>query len=348
LALLSLSHFLHRHLPWFLIAAYVIAVAFPAPGLWIRNMSFGPIGFLQDGTSISLLMIMLAILMFNAGLGLKISDLKTVISKKKVLLAGLSANLAIPVIYVFAMTIIMRLWYEPFEVQHILVGLALVAAMPIAGSSTAWTQNANGNLALSLGLVFFSTVLSPMVTPAAFYVFGEMASEEYEKVLHGLAAYGSGTFLALWVVLPSLLGIATWLAMGEDWRSRTMPYLKFINSIVLLLLNYSNAAVSLPQALAERDYDFLAVTLLITTGLCTALFAAGYGLSHFFQLDRAERVSLMFGLGMNNNGTGLVLASLVLSSYPNIMVPIIFYNLVQHIAAGTVYELMSRRQGRPA
>ena len=61
------------------------------------------------------------------------------------------------------------------------------------------------------------------------------------------------------------------------------------------------------------------------------------------QLDQAERVSLMFGLGMNNNGTGLVLASLALSSYPNIMVPIIFYNLVQHIAAGIVQEIMSRR-----
>ena len=112
-----------------------------------------------------------------------------------------------------------------------------------------------------------------------------------------------------------------------------MPYLKLINSIVLLLLNYSNASVSLPQAMAERDYDFLAITLAITIGLCLALFAAGHGLSRLFKLNRAEGVSLMFGLGMNNNGTGLVLASLALSAYPNIMVPIIFYNLVQHIVA---------------
>ena len=75
-----------------------------------------------------------------------------------------------------------------------------------------------------------------------------------------------------------------------------------------------------------------------------ALFAAGYGLSRLFKLNRPEGVSLMFGLGMNNNGTGLVLASLVLSAYPNIMVPIIFYNLVQHIVAGTVQEIMSRRE----
>jgi len=50
-------------------------------------------------------------------------------------------------------------------------------------------------------------------------------------------------------------------------------------------------------------------------------------------------------LGMNNNGTGLVLASLVLVSYPRVMVPIIFYNLVQHLVAGGVHEVTGRTNG---
>jgi BASS family bile acid:Na+ symporter len=44
----------------------------------------------------------------------------------------------------------------------------------------------------------------------------------------------------------------------------------------------------------------------------------------------------MFGLGMNNNGTGLVLASVTLANHPLVMLPIIFYNLVQHLVAGVV------------
>jgi len=326
-----------------LIFAYVIAVVLPVPGLWIRNISFGEITIYQQKINISLLMVMLAILMFNAGLGLNIAHIKKYFEKKYILLAGLVANITIPIIYIFGVTVLMRLWYEPVEAQHILVGLALVAAMPIAGGSTAWAQNANGNLALSLGLVLFSTILSPIITPVMFNIFGEMASEEFENVLQGLAVYGSGVFLGLWVVLPSLLGIAARLIVAEDWIIGGMPYLKLINSIVLLLLNYSNAAVSLPQAIADRDYDFLVITLVISAGLCLTLFAAGYGMSRFYKLDRTERVSLMFGLGMNNNGTGLVLASLALPFYPNIMVPIIFYNLAQHIAAGTVNEVMNRR-----
>ncbi len=344
---LRLSQFLHHHLLWFLISAYVLAIASPTFGLWIRRTSFGEIVLFQEPTRVSLLLVMLAMLMFNAGLGLKMEHLRTVMQRKFALFAGLAANLAIPMAYIFAVTLMMRLWYEPEEAQHILVGLALVAAMPIAGASTAWAQNSNGNLALSLGLVLFSTILSPLVTPVALQVFGEMAAEEYERVLHGLAAYGSGAFLGLWVVVPSLLGIAVRWLVPPRWTTVGMPYLKLVNSINLLLLNYSNGAVSLPQAAADRDYDFLAVTLAITTGLCLAAFATGYALSRWFKLERAERVSLMYGLGMNNNGTGLVLASLVLSSYPRIMVPIIFYNLIQHLVAGTVHTVAEKKWREP-
>ena len=339
----SLSQFVHHHLLWLLIGAYVLSAISPTAGLWIRHVSFGDFQLFNETLHVSLLLLLLATLMFNAGLGVKASHLRSLVKKTGVLLAGLTANLMIPMAYVLLVTLIMRLWYEPEEAQHILIGLALVAAMPIAGASTAWAQNSNGNLALSLGLVLASTVLSPVLTPIALYAFGEMATEEYERVIHDLAAYGSGAFLGLWIVLPSLLGLAVRFVVPEEKLTATMPFIKLINAVVLLLLNYSNGSVSLPQAVAERDYDFLAVTLAITAGLCITAFSAGYGLSRLFKVDDAERVSLMYGLGMNNNGTGLVLASLVLASYPQVMVPIIFYNLIQHLVAGAVHEVIGRK-----
>lgn len=341
-SLLASSQFIHHHLLWFLVGAYATSAMWPTAGLWIRNLTFGDLRIFDQQLHVSLLVLLLATLMFNAGLGVKTSHLTTLAQKTRVLFAGLTANLVIPMAYIFLVTFIMRLWHNPVEAQHILIGLALVAAMPIAGASTAWAQNSNGNLALSLGLVLASTLFSPAVTPIALYAFGEMATEEYETVIHGLAAYGSGAFLGLWIVLPSLLGLGVRFVAPETQLTVLMPFIKLINSVVLLLLNYSNGSVSLPQAVADRDYDFLAVTLAITIGLCLTAFASGYGLSRLFKVDDAERVSLMYGLGMNNNGTGLVLASLVLASYPRVMVPIIFYNLVQHLVAGGVHEKIGR------
>jgi BASS family bile acid:Na+ symporter len=113
-------------------------------------------------------------------------------------------------------------------------------------------------------------------------------------------------------------------------------------------LNYSNAAVSLPQMIAEPDWDFLAVVVLIVTTLCVLAFAAGWLIARWVGADCSRRVSLMFGLGLNNNGTGLVLASLALADHPRVLLPIIFYNLVQHLVAGCVDFLLSRGEARGA
>jgi BASS family bile acid:Na+ symporter len=236
----------------------------------------------------------------------------------------------------------MRLWHNPDEVQNILMGLALVASMPIAGSSTAWSQNANGNMALSLGLVLFSTLVSPVSTPLALHSVGVMTTGDYSEDLHELATGGTNAFLAVSVIFPSLAGILVSLLAGKDRVAAAKPYLKLANFVVLLLLVYANAAISLPQAVAEPDYDFLAVMLAIAVALCGGAFLAGWTIARLLKVDQADQMSLMFGLGMNNNGTGLVLASMALADHPRAMLPIIFYNLVQHLVAGTVDRLCGR------
>jgi BASS family bile acid:Na+ symporter len=249
----------------------------------------------------------------------------------------------IPILFILVVTQVMRIWHNPDEVQNILVGLALIASMPIAGSSTAWSQNADGNLALSLGLVLLSTLLSPFTTPLALHMVGLMTTGDYAEDLHELAATGTGMFLAACVIAPSLAGIVLGAVLGKRRLAVIKTPLKLANSAVLLALNYSNASVSLPQTVASPDFDFLAVILIITLSLCLVAFGSGFGIARLLKVDAADRVALMFGLGMNNNGTALVLATLALADHPRVMLPIIFYNLVQHLVAGSVDHWMLKR-----
>ena len=106
------------------------------------------------------------------------------------------------------------------------------------------------------------------------------------------------------------------------------------------MLCYANASSCLPQALGSPDWDFLGIILTFVSGLCVVTFAAGYALGRLVGADRGQRAALMFGLGMNNNGTGLVLASLALGSQPLVMLPIIVYNLTQHLVAGCVDAML--------
>ncbi|HWE37005.1 MAG TPA: bile acid:sodium symporter [Isosphaeraceae bacterium] len=335
-------HLLHKHLLWFLLGTYALAAVLPGLGLRIRGVAFGRVTLFGESMTVSLPTLMLAFLLLNAGLGVKVAELRNLARSPRALLLGLGANLLIPIAFIGAINTFLRYWHNVDEVQNILVGLALVASMPIAGSSTAWSQNSNGNLALSLALVFGSTLVSPFTTPICLHAIGFLAQGDYAEDLHELAAHSAEVFLAVCVILPSALGIAVHALAGERRVARARPALKLANTLNLLVLSYSNAAVSLPEAVRHPDVDFLALILLLTAALCLLAFGTGWGIARALGLGEAERTSLMFGLGMNNNGTGLVLASIALADHPSVMLPIILYNLVQQVVAGFVHDRANR------
>ncbi len=334
------SHFIHAHFLWFLLGCYAVASFVPQPGLALRKVNCGTIHAFHESVPLSLPTIMLALLLFNAGLGINLSRLKSLVRNPVILLLGLAANLVVPLLFILGVSQGMRIWPDHDEVQSILVGLALIASMPVAGSSTAWSQNADGDMALSLGLVLFSTILSPLTTPAVLHSVEWMASGVYSERLHELASSGTSLFLTVNVLVPSLAGILLNALIGEKNLARSKPLVKAINSVNLLVLLYSNASVALPDVVQNPDFDFLAVMFVIVTALCATAFFTGWVLSHKLSIDRSRRTALMYGLGMNNNGTGMVLAATALKSFPAVMLPIIFYNLVQHIVAGAVSSLM--------
>ncbi|MDR3638185.1 MAG: bile acid:sodium symporter [Isosphaeraceae bacterium] len=341
--LANASRFLHENLLWLLLGSYGVAAIWSGPGMAARGISFGEVALAGEHVKMTLPLLMLSLLLFNAGLGVPLDRLRGLARRPAVLLAGLAANLIVPIAFILGVSQVMHFWHNNDEVQNILLGLALVAAMPIAGSSTAWSQNADGDLALSLGLVLGSTLISPLTTPLALRAVGWMAQGDYAEALFGLASGGAGAFLLLGVIVPTLLGIAVRLVLGPDRLAPWKPALKVANMAVLLFLNYANASASLPQAIAQPDPDFLAVTLAIVIGLCATTFAAGWTIAQALGAPHDQRTALMFGLGMNNNGTGLVMASLALANYPRVMLPIIFYNLTQHLVAGAADRLICQR-----
>src|SRR5438105_4899500 len=216
---MKLQHFIHQHFFWLLIGSYVVAGIMPEFGLWLRGISFGTV----LGMKLTLPTVLLGVLLFNAGIGSRTGLLKGLKGDLPLLVAGLTANLLLPLAFILGVNQVMQFWHNPDEVQNLLVGLALVASMPIAGSSTAWSQNTDGDMALSLGLVLLTTLLSPLTTPAALHAVGWMAEGDYAEDLHELAAGGAELFLAISVVLPSLAGLAVRRVLSESHTAATLP-----------------------------------------------------------------------------------------------------------------------------
>lgn len=335
----SLSHLLHRYFIGFLLGSYILAGFFPRFGEWLRSISLGHVSGLGEMTSLSVTMVLLGILLLNASLSLeKIQDL---IRSPQLLLAGLVANVGLPVVVLYFASLIMSFTSAPEHVQSIIVALALLSTVPVAGASTAYTQNTDGDVPLAVGLVLFSILFSPWLMPISLHFINVVAIGDYTPALAQLKGGAPTLVLLLSVLLPSVLGLGLRPLLGAHRIKSAKPTLKLTNSICLLLLNYTNASIALPQVFASPEWGFLIIALTFAILLCSVDFLAGWWLGRLLKAKTSQCYALMFGVGMNNNGTALVLASLAFVNQPKILIPIILYNLVQNLIASGASHLSS-------
>jgi hypothetical protein len=87
---------------------------------------------------------------------------------------------------------VLRYWHDAEEARVVIVGLVIVDAMPIAGSSVAWSQNSEGSVALSLELVVVSTLTSPVTTPLIFASVRAGTTRDYAQILGHLSNGSTG------------------------------------------------------------------------------------------------------------------------------------------------------------
>src|SRR6516165_220368 len=92
-AIAFLGRFIHERFFWFLLAACAAASCCPGPGLWLRGVSLGEVSLWGEKTPLSLPTLLLAFLLFSAGLGVQTAQLRHLLRDPKPLLAGLVANL---------------------------------------------------------------------------------------------------------------------------------------------------------------------------------------------------------------------------------------------------------------
>jgi BASS family bile acid:Na+ symporter len=332
-----LAALLHRYFLAILLAVYLLAGLLPGPGAWIRELAVRFPGGSQERFS----MVLLAVLLFCAAAVIELSDVRDLIEHPSTLLSGLLACWFGPLLLVVAAGFLLPRMFGGPATGGLLVGLALVAAMPVANSSAGWTQNARGNVTLSLGLIVLSILLSPLATPNLLKFMGLVLSADDTKHLAQVVEQFSGWKFILWVILPSIAGAAAaWLA-GPRRITSLKPWFRIITLTCILVLNYANASLAVERIWSDGQ---LGVAVLAAI-LATAVSLVGIGLaviqSRACHLPRATTLALMFSLSMKHTGLALVLAGEFLHDEPRVILVILLSTLAQHVAAAAVDWNMS-------
>jgi len=138
-----------------------------------------PFLFTDWGFNTKILVIpMLQLIMFGMGTKLSVKDFKKELSKPKGIITGsLMAFGIMPILGV----LVVKLFNFPPEIA---VGIILIGSCPGGASSNVMAYLANGNVALSISVTTFTTLLTPIVTPALMKLLAnEMIDISFIKMM---------------------------------------------------------------------------------------------------------------------------------------------------------------------
>lgn len=328
-----LAHFVRRRFLWLLLGSYLLAAVWTAPGIAMRNWEWSTAQ--STSVPVSFVLALLAVMLFSAALLTDVSQIRIVSHHPLVLCVALLAVWLGP-----ALLVVVAGWLIPPTIDGqatagLLVGLALVATMPVANSSVGWTQSADGNLGLGLALVVLSILLCPWVTPNMLNLLGMSLSASERAYCEALVGTFSGWFFIIWVILPTAAGLACRYLLTPARVTSVSSWFILASAATLLLLNYINSALALPR-IRESSWSLLLATAGLAGALSLVGLVLGWALSWIIYVTPATRAALMFGLSMKHTGLALILAGAVLADQPLAILTIVLATLMQHLLAGVV------------
>lgn len=278
----------------------------------------------------TLLPLSLFIILLGMGLGLTIKDFQQILVEPKAVILGLLAQLVMVPVVGFVLAFVFPLSPE------LAVGVVLLSACPGGATSNLLTYLAKGNVALSVTLTAFSSLVTvfsiPLVVNLALGFFLEESTDlrlPFIKTVMRLSTI---------VILPMIIGmvvrritpkLATSLEKSVKWFS-----IAFITLLVVLLI--------------AQEWNTLQRYTLSLSGVTIALsmvtMALGYALSRVGQLDRPSTRSITIEVGIQSTSLAWTIASLpTLLNRPTMAVPALVYGLLM-FATSAGFIWLVRRQ----
>ncbi|WP_329125782.1 bile acid:sodium symporter family protein [Streptomyces sp. NBC_01465] len=339
-----------RRLTLTMLVAYAAAVLVPVVGLAARHTRLGSVPAPGGHpTPVTLPSLLLAFVLFTASVQISARQLPALARRPLPLLTGTVANTVVPLVLLPVMAGVLGLLPDSDGCSGLLTGMALIGAMPVAGGATVWGDRAGGNHSLVVGIVLTSTLISPLTIPLTLHAASAVTSGHYSTDLTRMARTGGGAFAVAGVVAPCLAGLLVRAAARGRGLERVVPWLKLISLAAAVFLTYSNASGALGGFLHDPRPALLIASVATAAAMCAASFAVGWGLARILRATHADTVAITFASGMNNSSASAVLAATRLPDYPQVLLPVLAYSLLQKLLAGLTDTalLRARRTNSP-
>ena len=243
-----------------------------------------PDPFLQVGdfTLTGLIVPLLMIIMFGMGTSVGVADFVRVAKMPKSIAVGIICQFTIMPFIGMSLALLSGL---PPEIA---AGIILVGCAPGGLASNVMAYISGANLALSLSLTAFSTLLAPFATPL---LMSWLASEHVP--IDAVAMFWSITKI---VILPVAAGLVFnhFLHGKFPIIDKSMPLVSMVGIVVI---------IAVITAAGRDNLITLGFTLIGVVALQNILgLVLGYSVAKIIKMDESSARAIAFEVGMQNSG----------------------------------------------
>lgn len=249
-----------------------------------------------DRESVNLMNIAIAFIMFGVALSIKPRHFKTLIFNPKPVLLGVVAQYIVLPVLTFVLVIILR------PSISVALGMILVAACPGGNVSNLISSISKSNVTLSVSLTAITTVISLVMTPFNFALWGGLYAK-HSPLLVPITIDPMEMFRTVFLILgiPVILG----MLVGTKYPNFTRKVDKPVQAAsIIFFVGFIVAALAGNFDLFLRYIHLIFFLVLIHNGLA---FLCGYFLPKSFNVSEINCRSISIETGIQNSGLGLAL-----------------------------------------
>lgn len=270
----------------------------------------------------------LALIMLGLGASLTIKDFTRVFQNPKDFFVGLICQLIILPVIAYLLVIILK---TPIELA---LGVMLIAAAPGGVTSNVLTKFANGDVALSISLTAFSSLISIVSVPYIVFLSTELFDISYiEKEISML---GISLKMFFVVTVPVITGMII-RRFANEFIIKNMKIIQKL-SIALFVIVFI--------AIYIEEWDsivmFLTKAGIIAFTLNVVMMIVGFYTAKFFASGVAQQRCISLECGLQN-GTLAVFVGTQLFNDMTYMVPTAAYALIM-MTTSVLFVLFLRKK----
>jgi BASS family bile acid:Na+ symporter len=299
------------------------------------TVRIGPMNSTNQNLSAIIVQVILAIIMLAVAFEITIQDIKELPKLWKKLLLGYVMQITFLPVFMLLLLLVVN------PSIHMALAFILLAACPGGNLSQLFVIRSNGNLGISMGLSFLSTLFSPLTVPGIFFL-ATHANPEWSQAYKSLELPWDNIIntLVTSIFIPLVVGLWMRNQEGAKWvkvRTSIEKSVPWLLGLILL-----GAIWSFRKSLYEIDRFMI----LMVMGASVGCFITAYLLTRLMTRDYSTSVTIAWEVSIQNSGLGMVLGLVYFSNIPEVSLVCSLWSIWQMLMGSLASSLIAKSLSR--